>query len=130
MNFRQGFTKYFNNHSETTENHWDSNLQTHYFKTTKDKGFSAVEDFFQRSNNCEIAAVSKDHGEISVNYRGKRKAFVIATVIMVKPYRTAIDFSVTTESLLPLDLGFSHRLIPNLYEQLKRELEYIGTQQN
>ncbi|WP_026771085.1 MULTISPECIES: hypothetical protein [Sediminibacillus] len=127
MSFRQTITKYFGNHAETNENHWDANLQTHYFKTTKEKGLQAVEEYFKRSDSYEIVAQSKEHGEISVNYTGGRKAFIIATVIMVKPYRTAIDFSVTTESILPFDFGFSHNLIPKLYSQLKKELTFLET---
>ncbi|WP_053218947.1 hypothetical protein [Virgibacillus senegalensis] len=127
MSFRQMITKYFGNHAETSESHWDPDLQTHYFKTTKEKGLQAVEDFFKRSDSCEVVAQSKEHGEISVNYTGGRKAFIIATVIMVKPYRTAIDFSVTTESIMPFDFGFSHNLIPKLYSQLKKELTFLET---
>ncbi|WP_186578413.1 cytosolic protein [Aquibacillus kalidii] len=122
------FNKYFNNHSETKDKHWDSKLQTHYFKTTKDKAFEVVEGYFRKSQSCQIIAVSKEHGEISVNYKGGgKKAFVIVTIIMVKPFRTAIDLSITTESSIPFDLGYSHKLISKIYEDFKKELEYIGT---
>ncbi|WP_226036457.1 cytosolic protein [Aquibacillus saliphilus] len=126
MSFRQTFTKFFNNHSETSDKHWDSNLKTHYFKTTKDKGFNAVEHFFNQSSKFEVIAKSDTHGEISANYKsGGKKAFVIATVIMVKPFRTAVDFSVTTESIIPFDLGYSHNLIPKFYNDLKKDLTHI-----
>lgn len=125
MGLKEGFNKYFNNHAETSENHWDSALQTHYFKTTKDKGMQAVEDYFNRSDKFEVSSISREHGEISVNYKGGRKAFIIATIIMVRPFRTAVDFSVTTESAIPFDFGYSHKLIPDLYNQLKKELPYI-----
>ncbi|MRH42894.1 cytosolic protein [Aquibacillus halophilus] len=128
MSFRQIISKYFNNHSETKEDHWDPKLKTHYFKTTKDRGFKSVEDFFKQSSKFEFVAGSEEHGEISANYKsGGRKAFVIATVIMVKPFRTAIDFSVTTESMIPFDLGHSHNLIPTLYNDLKKDLTYLET---
>lgn len=129
MSLRQSFDKFFNNHSETREKHWDPKLQTHYFKTTKDKAFKTVEDFFRSSSSYEIVAVSEEHGEISANFKGGKKAFIIATVIMVKPFRTAIDFSVTTESVVPFDLGYSHKLIPKLYEKLKKELVFIESSQ-
>jgi hypothetical protein len=125
MNFRQAITKYFSNHSETREDHWDPDLQTHYFKTTKDKGFQSVKDFLNQSKSFEVRAESKEHGEISVNYKGRKKAFIVVTIIMVKPFRTAVDFSITTESILPFDLGFSHNLGKQLYEQLKKEMEFI-----
>ncbi|MCZ0704450.1 hypothetical protein J2T56_002956 [Natronobacillus azotifigens] len=124
MGFREKVNKYFNNHSETKENHWDKDLQTHYFKTTKDRAFDFVTDYFKRKPGCEIIATSLPHGEISLNYKGKRKAFVIVTIIMVKPFRTAIDFSVTTEGAF-FDLGYSHKLIPKLYEELKKEMTLL-----
>lgn len=125
MGLRESFEKFFNNHSETNENHWDKQLQTHYFKTTKDKAFQTIEAYFRNKTGCDIIATSKEHGEISVNFKGKRKAFVIVTVIMVKPFQTAVDFSVTTESAVPFDLGYSHKLIPKLYNEFKKELPYI-----
>ncbi|MCT2537195.1 cytosolic protein [Aquibacillus koreensis] len=127
MSIRQQFDKFFNTHSETKENHWDPKLRTHYFKTTKERGFQAVEDFFRRSSKYEIVGMSEQHGEISVNFLGRRKAFVTATIIMVQPFRTAIDLSITTESIVPFDLGYSHKLIPKIYDDLKKELAYIGT---
>ncbi|WP_181349794.1 cytosolic protein [Thalassobacillus sp. CUG 92003] len=115
---------YLSNHSETAENHWDPKLETHYFKTTKDKAFSAVETMLNRSPS-RVISVSKEHGEINVHYQGKRKAFIVASVIMVRPFRTAVDFSVTTESGGPVDFGFSKKLISQFYEQLNKELPRV-----
>ncbi|WP_407269075.1 cytosolic protein [Radiobacillus sp. PE A8.2] len=125
MTLKQTFNKYFNSHSETSDNHWDPNLKTHYFKTTQEKGMQAVEALFTNAKEFEIVASSKDHGEISVIYKGGRKAFVTATIIMVRPYRTAIDLSVTLESAFPPDFGYSHKLIPKLYKILQKELTLL-----
>ncbi|CQR48100.1 hypothetical protein BN1058_02447 [Paraliobacillus sp. PM-2] len=125
MGLRESFEKLFNNHSETSEQHWDKQLQTHYFKTTKDKAFQTIESYFRNKPGCDIIATSKEHGEISLFFKGKRKTFIIITIIMVKPFQTAVDFSVTTESVIPFDLGYSHKLIPKLYNQLKKEMPYI-----
>ncbi|WP_163539712.1 cytosolic protein [Gracilibacillus sp. YIM 98692] len=127
MSIRNAINKNFNNHSETRDKHWDPALRTHYFKTTKDKAFDKLQPLFQNSKECDIVAVSKEHGEISLNYKAGRKVFVIMTIIMVKPYRTAIDISATTESAIPFDFGYSHKLIPKLYDKIKKELDYIGT---
>ncbi|SDB94750.1 hypothetical protein SAMN05421734_10381 [Pelagirhabdus alkalitolerans] len=124
MGFKQTWNKFFNNHSESTENHWDPNLRTRYFKTTKDKGFDSILEHFNRRKDCEVKANSIEHGEISLMYKGKRKAFVVVTVIMVKPFRTAVDFSVTTEGSL-FDLGFSHNTIPKLFKSLEQDLTPI-----
>ncbi|WP_138415375.1 cytosolic protein [Aquibacillus sediminis] len=127
MSIKHTFNKYFNTHSESSENHWDPNLQTRYFKTTKEKGFKTIEQLFKNSSSYKIVATSEEHGEISVTTKKGRKAFIVATVIMVRPFRTAVDFSVTTESMFPIDLGYSHNLIPKLYEQLKKDLTLIET---
>ncbi|SEO82220.1 hypothetical protein SAMN04488134_113112 [Amphibacillus marinus] len=121
MGFKETFNKYFNNHSETLEKHWDPNLRSKYYKTTKDKALDVVTQYFKRKPGCEVMATSKDHGEITINFKGKRKAFVIVTIIMVRPLQTAVDFSVTTEGSL-FDLGFSHNLITKFYQELKSEM--------
>lgn len=126
MGFKEVMSKYFNNHSESRDEHWDPKLRTHYFKVNKDKALQAVETHFNRAEHYNVASISLEHGEISVNYKkAGRKAFIVATVIMVRPFRTAIDFSVTTESAIPMDFGFSHNMVPQLYEQIKKELPYI-----
>ena len=128
MGFKETFNKYFNNHSESRDNHWDKNLKTKYFKTTKDKAFDKVLYYFRQQPNCEINSESEKHGEISINYKGKRRAFVIVTIIMVKPYRTAIDFSITTEGGI-FDLGFSNNLIPKFYRDLEKEIPVLDQQE-
>ncbi|WP_188453442.1 cytosolic protein [Virgibacillus oceani] len=127
MSLRQKAAKYFNNHAETSENHWDPTLTTRYYKTTKDKGLNTLEQFFKGSHEYRFNSLSKEHGEISVNVEKGKKAFIVATVIMVRPYQTAVDFSVTTESLLPFDFAYSTRLIQKLYTELNKELTLIET---
>lgn len=128
MSFRNTLTKYFNNHAESRETHWDTSLQTHYYKTTKDKGLDTLENYFRNAQKYEVHSISKEHGEISVLVKKGKKAFIVATVIMVRPFQTAVDFSVTTESILPFDFGYSSKLIQQLYEQINKELPLITTQ--
>lgn len=125
MSFRTRLAKYFTNHAETRDRHEDTALQTRYYKTTKDRGLAFLEDYFTNSNKYELNAISKDHGEISVLLKKGRKAFIVATVIMVRPFNTAIDFSVTTESFLPFDFGYSNRLIERLYDEVNKEIQLI-----
>ncbi|MDY0408641.1 cytosolic protein [Virgibacillus soli] len=125
MSFRTFVAKFFSNHAETSDHHPDSTLQTRYYKTTKDRAFSVLESMFKAKKNVKINSVSVEHGEISIYMKQGKKAFVIITVIMVRPYQTAIDFSVTTESILPVDFGFSTRLIQKLYQEINKELPLI-----
>ncbi|MFG6148305.1 cytosolic protein [Halobacillus sp. B23F22_1] len=112
-------SKYFSNHSETSEDHRDASLQTRYYKAKRDEIFSAVEEMFPSPS--EKVAVSKERGELTIKYKGKRKAFVVATIIMVRPFQTAVDFSVTTDSGGPIDFGFSRSLIVDSYDKLDRQ---------
>ncbi len=125
MSVKQVIGKYLNNHAETSENHWDSSLQTHYYKTTKDKGIQVIEEFFKQSSAYEVNAVSKELGEMSVSLKKGRKAFIIVTIIMVRPYQTAIDFSVTTESVIPFDFAYSTKLIQRLYKEFNERLPLL-----
>ncbi|WP_164668405.1 cytosolic protein [Virgibacillus doumboii] len=125
MSFRQTIAKYFGNHAETNEKHIDPSLRTHYYKTTKDKGLAMLENLFQYDDRYEIIAFSKEHGELSANIVKGKKAFIVGTVIMVGPYKTAIDFSVTTESAFPFDFGYSTKVIHQLYGKANNELTRI-----
>lgn len=98
-------------------------MQTRYYKANKDKVFESVENLF--GNGSEIAGASRERGELSINYKDGRKAFVVATIIMVRPYRTAVDFSVTTETGLPLDFGYSRKLVRSFYERLDEQLPVV-----
>lgn len=129
MSFRSTINTYFNNHAESSENHEDTSLQTHYYKTTKDKGLSMLENLFTNSDVYEINSISREHGEISVRIKKGRKAFIVATVIMVRPHHTAIDFSVTTESVLPFDFGYSTNVIQHLYKVINKDLPLITTRE-
>ncbi len=128
MAFRNTISKYFSNHAETHDNHWDTSLQTHYYKTTKEKALQVLENMFEQSSKYEVHSISKEHGEISVQIKKGKKAFIIVTVIMVRPYQTAVDFSVTTESALPMDFGYSTKVIQQLYGEINKALPFITKQ--
>ncbi|MUK86888.1 cytosolic protein [Ornithinibacillus sp. L9] len=125
MAIRHKVSKYLNNHAETSESHWDPALQTKYYKTTKDKALASLENYFNNASKYKLNSLSHEHGEISVHVKKGKKAFIVITVIMVRPYQTAIDFSVTTESMLPIDFGYSSKLIVELYGQINKELPLI-----
>lgn len=127
MSLRSNLKKYFDNHAETKDNHDDARLRTHYYKISKDKAITVIETFIQNSQKYELNAISKEYGELSVNVKKGKKAFIVIAVIMTKPYHTAIDISVTTEAMLPFDFGYSNKIIAELYEQFNKELPLIKT---
>lgn len=125
MSFSQQVAQFFNNRSETTDKHWNESLQTRYYKTTKDKAMTTFENYLKNSDHFKMNSISKDHGEINIGVKKGKKAFIIATIVMVKPYKTAIDFTVTTESIIPIDFGYSRKIISELYSRINRELTLI-----
>jgi len=125
VSFGQKLRKFFGNRAETREEHVDKTLQTRYYKTTKDRALDALENVFKNSQTYELNSISKDHGEISLLKTKGRKAFIVVTVIMVKPFQTAVDFSVSSESILPFDFGYSTKLVQELYTLVSKDLTLI-----
>ncbi|MDR4889197.1 cytosolic protein [Bacillus sp. HNG] len=122
-----GLQAFFSNHSETRDKHSDELLKSHYYKTTNKKAIEAVKKVIHNLDGYHLNSVSEERGEISISIKKGRKAFVVATVVSVRPFETAIDFAVTTETLLlPIDFGYSRKVILNLYQHLDKELPLIG----
>lgn len=115
----------FTNHCETKETHEDERLRSRYYKATNGQAMKAVKELLQSSSYYELLSVSEERGEFSATTRSGKKAFIVITVISVRPLETAIDFSVTTDTMI--DFGFSRRVILELYEQLDKRLPYIGS---
>ncbi|WP_010678380.1 hypothetical protein [Bacillus timonensis] len=122
-----GLQTFFSNHSETRDKHSDEHLRSHYYKTTNKKAVEALTKVINKLDGYHINSVSEERGEMSISIKKGRKAFVVATIISVRPFETAIDFAVTTETLLiPIDFGYSRKVIMNLYSHLDKELPFIG----
>jgi len=83
---------------------------------------------FKKRDRFEIIAESSERGEISVNVRGRKLYYVVVTVVMVRPFRTAVDLSVTAKN--GMDFGFGSKVIESIYGELGQSFVYIGTGQN
>ncbi len=116
----------FSTQCETGDHHPDESLRSHYYKTTAPNGFKAVKELMEKLEGFEIVAAYEDRGEISVNIKKGRKAFMVVTIISLRPFETAIDFSVTTDTkILPMDFGYSKAMIKSMYEQLNKKLVFV-----
>ncbi|KIL43805.1 hypothetical protein [Jeotgalibacillus soli] len=113
--------KRFSSECETKDDHLDEELQTHYYKTSFDKVFDEVEQLFS-SSSYTISSASKEHGEIMVQKKGKPGIFIIATILTVRPFQTAVDFKMSTD----------HSVISGAYPILKKEIvsNYKGLDQH
>jgi hypothetical protein len=127
MSIMQKVKQVFSTHAETMDSHPDEQLCSRYYKTNTQNALKAVEDVIRGLKGYTVTSVSPERGEMSVNIAGSRKAFVVVTVITIRPFETAIDFSVTTETPLPSDFGFSKKVIMELYNQLDKQLVFIGS---
>ncbi|PYZ97245.1 DUF1499 domain-containing protein [Alteribacter lacisalsi] len=127
MGFRDTVRKYISSSTETREDHSDENLQTHYYKSSKDKVLKEVEAMIGQRQGLTVQSVSTERGEIIIRSDSGKSVFMVVTVIMVRPYRTAVDFSVTTDTVMPTDFGYSRKLVYEMYKSLNGRLTFVGT---
>ncbi|RBW71502.1 cytosolic protein [Bacillus taeanensis] len=127
MSFKEKFQTIFSSHSETSEQHGNETLKTRYFKTSKEKALQECLNIVKQNNNFEILSVYEERGEISVQIKSPKKALMVMTVITVQPFRTAIDFSVSTETKLPTDFQYSSKVIEGMYEKLEKALPLVNS---
>jgi hypothetical protein len=128
MSVLQKLKYVLSNHCETEENHQDEQLRSRYYKTTTANAFKTVKEIVEKSADFELLSVSEERCELSVAVRKGKKAFMVITIISVRPFETAIDFSVTTETkFFPFDFGFSRNVILDMYKKLDQKLTYIGS---
>ncbi|RLQ97978.1 hypothetical protein [Falsibacillus albus] len=93
MSFFRTLFQRFQHQCETSEKHSDPSLATHYYRTSFDKAFEAVGEIFSDSMYKPISH-SKEHGEWAFQKKG---IFIIASIVTVRPFETAIDFKITSD---------------------------------
>ncbi len=126
LGVRDTFNRVFSTRTETGEVHPSKELQTRYYKTSKDKAMKAVEDVLKK-RGFVIKRSEEERGEIVGQSTKGKKVLIVVSVITVKPFRTAVDFSCATETALPSDFGSSRKLTVSLYKELDDTLPYIGS---
>lgn len=125
MSLGQSFNQFFRKYQETKDNHVNPELRTKYYKISFDKGYDYLLHMVENSPEFELKAASREYGEISFHLKKGRKTFVIATVMMHKPFETSIDFAASSEGVSPIDFGQTHKAIRMLYERLNKDLPLI-----
>lgn len=126
MSLLQSLKQVFSNHCETSDHHNDFQLRTHYYKTTAANAFTAIKELVEGLNGFELLSTSQEHGEISVNVKRGKKAFMVISIVSLRPFETAVDFSVTTETaFIPFDFGYSKEIVKKMYELLDQKLVLV-----
>lgn len=127
MSFFRSIATRYRKQCETNETHWDEELRTRYYKANFNQMFQSVEQILQEGQSYKITSVSKDHGEISAEINSGFPIFLIATIITVKPYQTAVDFHLSTERFSITGAGpILKKEVLRLYEKLGQAHTYIG----
>ncbi|WP_419881890.1 cytosolic protein [Peribacillus sp. B-H-3] len=119
----QSIFKRYHQQCETSDHHRDELLRTHYYKANAETALRAAEEIFANKQQFEIKSVSKEHGEVFAVTRKAPRISIIATVVTIKPFETAVDFTVSTEKrsltgVYPLLC----RVAAGSYEQLDKKL--------
>lgn len=127
MSFVNKLKDIFSTHQETRENHYNVDLKSHYYKTTYKNALQSVKTIIEETPGMTITSVSEDRGEMSVNIDRPKKGFLIVTIISVRPFETAVDFTATTNTVLPTDFGYSKKVILELYKKLDKKETFVGT---
>ncbi|MBM6617505.1 cytosolic protein [Bacillus suaedaesalsae] len=112
--------QFFSNHCETGEKHEDPSLRTRYYKVTNSNAIKMIDELLSSEPGIKVTSVSKEHGELSVEMTSPKKAFIVVSIISVRPYETAVDFSVTYEGLL--SLGYTKVIVKKLYNMINEKL--------
>lgn len=119
--------EFFSNRTETMDNHRNKELQTKYYKVNQAKAMQALRTILEQYPKIKILDYSEEHGEITAEFIKPRKAFVVVSVITVSPYRTAVDLTITTSTILfPMDWGYSRKAAIHLYNKFEKELGQVG----
>lgn len=131
MGMFTSLTLRYSRQCETSENHIDEQLRTHYYKAKTEQALMALQELYSDQKRFTIKSVSKEHGEIFVETNSSTKLDIVATCISVKPFETAVDFNVSTESQTLTGIYSSLRgEISSAYSSLNQKLTYAGSGKN
>lgn len=119
--------RFFRDHNETRENHESTFLQTRYYKTKREQLMDFIVEYLKKSKQFQTLNVSNERGEISANIKGAKKGLIVFTVVAVRPFRTAVDISVSFDTIIGVDFGRSEKTILSLYREIDQNFEYIGS---
>ncbi|MEY8751794.1 DUF1499 domain-containing protein [Alkalicoccobacillus gibsonii] len=113
-------------HAETGEKHSNESLQTRYYKGNKDKVIEAIEAVVKESG-YNLKRTERERGEMIIEQSSGQRFLLVASVITVRPFKTAVDFSCSYSTVLPSDFGKSKRMLDAMYKKLDKQLVYIGS---
>lgn len=131
MSFFKSLTGRYQKYSGTSENDTDEQLKTRYYKANFNQVFQSVEQLLGADPACRIISVSKEHGEISAEINRKRLSFLTVSVVTTKPFETAVDLHISTESFSLTGINRVLKTeLQNFYQKLDKTHTFIGSGKN
>jgi hypothetical protein len=123
MSFMGKLFRFFDGHVETSDNHIDERLRTHYYKASKDKALKALEEIIRVNSMLSLIDVSRDRGEVAATTTKGKKGLLVITVITAGPFKTSVDISFSVDKGL---LGsFGTQIINQFFTELDSQLTPI-----
>ncbi|MFC0187914.1 hypothetical protein ACFFJY_06405 [Fictibacillus aquaticus] len=116
-----------NSQAETSEDHSNPLLRTHYFKGSKEAIIAYLAEIVKEDKNYRALGDSAERGEITFDILYPKKAFAVITAVTFQGRHTAVDINVTAESALPFQYAHCERMAVTIYQLLKEKFELIGT---
>jgi hypothetical protein len=116
-----------NSQAETSEDHSNPKLRTHYFKGSKEEIISYLAQIAEEDKNYRALGESVERGEITFDILYPKKAFAAITAVTFQGRHTAVDINITAESALPFQYAYCERAAISIYRMLEDKFELIGT---
>ena len=114
-----GFSDFFSNDFQTTDNHSNSVLKTRYYRGDYNKVKSEIIDIAKRMGFI-VQEVNDDYKEIRVDSRRQEMIF---NVFSISYFEQAVDIKVNTRYLLACGRGI--KLIESFYKELSKNLTSV-----
>lgn len=107
-------SEFFSNDLQTSDNHKNPDLVTHYYKSDYRKIEEAVITVAKKLGFI-VEEVNQDYKEIRVT---KRNQELIINIFTISYFEQAVDFKVNTSYILACGRGV--KLVKNFYQELDR----------
>ena len=114
-----GFSDFFSNDFQTTDNHSNQALKTRYYRGDYNKVKSIIIDIAKKMNFV-VQEVNDDYKEIRIDSRRQEMIF---NVFSISYFEQAVDIKVNTRYILSCGRGL--KLIETFYKELAKNLPAV-----
>lgn len=125
MSLLNKMSRLFDSHVETNDNHDDSRLRTHYYRSTKEKLFKGCQKLIDAEPDMTLISDSLERGELSARLSGKRSGLLVVTIVSVRAFHTAVDFSISVDK--SFNFNYGEKRIEQIYKKIDSDFPVVKT---